>query len=62
MTTHEFAKRLLAGPEIEVVVPKVLEYEFDPDDAFCDPVLTLVEAREKGRKCKVALITYSYKP
>lgn len=59
MTTHEFANQLLAGPDLEVAVPKVIEYDDDPDDSCADPVIAITDAQENGQSCKVALITYS---
>lgn len=58
MTTHEFAKQLLAGPDMDVAVPKVIQYDDDPDDSCADPVIDIVDAHNMGELCKVALISY----
>jgi hypothetical protein len=58
MTTHQFAKQLLAGHDIEVAVPKVKEYDDNPDDSTADPVVVIVEGHENGTPCKIALISY----
>lgn len=59
MTTHELAKQLLGGPDIGVVVPKVIEYDDDPDDSCADPVVSITDAYENGVQVKVAIISYS---
>lgn len=61
MTTHEFAKQLLAGPDLLVIVPKVIEYEDDPDDSWADPVIT-IEGPDLDDKLKVAMISYKSHP
>lgn len=59
MTTHELARQLLAGPDIGVAVPKVLEYDDDPDGSCADPVVSITDAHENGAPVKVAMISYS---
>lgn len=59
MTTHELAKQLLDGPNIGVVVPRVIEYDDNPDDSCADPVISIIDAHENGVPVKVAMISYS---
>lgn len=59
MTTHEFAKQLLELPELPIVVPRVVEYEDDPDDSIAEPKIAVVDGEDNGAPCKVALITYT---
>ena len=59
MTTREFAKQLLSMPNLPIAVPKVIEYEDNPDDSCADPIVSIVDAHENGTPRKIALISYA---
>jgi hypothetical protein len=40
MTAHAFARQLLAGPDLPIFVPKVVEYSDDDEDCVADPLVT----------------------
>lgn len=59
MTTHEFAEILLKLPNIGIVVPKVIEYDDNPDDSCADPVINITAGRDENENmCNIAVITY----
>jgi len=59
MTTHEFAKQLLDGPDIVILVPKCLEYDDNPDGSCANPLIAWIQVQTDGVTHDAALISYS---
>lgn len=63
MTTHEFAKKLLDGPNIPIYVPKVVSYD-DSEECFEDPIISITpgQSSDEGSLQDVAVISYKSPP
>jgi hypothetical protein len=46
VTSHEFAQQLLAGPNLPILVPKVIEWN-DSEDCAADPVVAMERGQER---------------
>lgn len=62
MTTHEFAHQLLEGPNIPIVIPKVLQFATNEDDNLADPeiyiALVALDANDPTCEVEAAIISY----
>lgn len=63
MKSHEFAKNLLAGPDLPIGLPPVKEYDTD-DERIGDPVVSEVsgENASDGSPVKILIISQAYRP
>lgn len=60
MTTHKFAKLLLALGDVPIVIPRVLQYDEDADGNIGEaPVVSYCKRESDG--AVVALLTHEHK-
>lgn len=60
MTAHELAKKLLDGPDLPIVVPKVKEYSDEDEDSCATPTVSNHEGRDPNDEpIEVLVISYS---
>lgn len=58
MTAHEFARQLLAGPDLPICVPVVKEYDHDTEDMPA-PVVNETDAETwNDKRIRVLVISY----
>ena len=59
MTSHQFAKELLGGPDLPIFVPAVLEYD-DSDESARTPLITPIrgERTDNDEQCNLLMISY----
>lgn len=56
VTAHEFARWLLEGPDLPIMVPKVIEYD-DSEDCCADPFVTTEKGQNSdGEEMDILLI------
>jgi hypothetical protein len=60
MTSHQFAKQLLEGPDLPILVPRVVEYD-DEQGGLETPIVTQDEALTEDEESRDVLII-SYAP
>ena len=60
MTSHQFAKELLAGPDLFIMVPKVKEYSDNEEDCCAVPSVSKQEGHNNitDQPCEVLVISY----
>ena len=60
MTSHQFAKELLAGPDLFIMVPKVKKYSDNEDDCCAFPSVSKQEGHNNitDQPCEVLVISY----
>lgn len=60
MTAHQFAHKLLEGPDLPIFAPAVIEYD-DAEDSFREPVIYKYSAQihDSDEFQDVFAITYS---
>lgn len=58
MTSHQFAHKLLDGPDMPIIVPKVREYVDDEEDNCASPALSVIDGIYKDEPAKLLLISY----
>lgn len=65
MTSHAFARQLLAGPDLEIMTPKVRAYSNDEDN-YCSAELVVTEEpgenRISGSPVRILVIGYNDRP
>lgn len=63
MRSHDFAMKLLEGPDLPILIPKVIEWD-DSDDCCAHPVVTKEEGRltATDEPCDVLIISYQDSP
>lgn len=63
MRSHDFAMKLLEGPDLPILIPKVIEWD-DSDDCCAHPVVTKEEGRitATDEPCDVLIISYQESP
>lgn len=59
MTAHQFAKKLLEGPDLPIFVPAVVEYD-DSDESVRTPIVTKIrgERTDTDEPCDLLMISY----
>lgn len=60
MTAHEFARKLLEGPDLLIVTPRVVEYSDDEEDNMRTPVANVEEGTDPDTFAPVKFIMISY--
>jgi hypothetical protein len=63
ITAHQFARQLLAGPDLPIFVPKAIEY-YDGDNCIDDPFVSEEEGivAESGQPTTILLIDRPRRP
>jgi hypothetical protein len=58
MTAHDFARQLLSGPDLPILVPKVREYDDDEDNCCADPFIVEDDGKNRitGDHCRILII------
>jgi hypothetical protein len=60
ISSHEFARQLLAGPDLPIVIPQVEEYKTDEQYVFEPPVVTEAKAWFGDDKPLFDILVISY--
>lgn len=58
-TSHGFARQLLEGPDLPILIQKVIEWD-DSEDCCAIPVVSQTKGEETatGEECDVLIISY----
>jgi hypothetical protein len=58
-TAHQFARELLAGPDLPIIHPIVLEYADDAEHSG-DPVVSIQDGEDgEGNSIKLLVLSYT---
>lgn len=63
MTSHQFAQQLLAGPDLPIWHPKVIEYDQEEESPLYEPSVTSSHATHGyDQESEHEVLIISYKP
>lgn len=62
MTSHEFAQKLLKGPDLPICTPVVIEYSDDEERGMAAPTISEVDGEYEGQPNRLIVIMHATQP